>query len=85
MIIIYVIVIMLLENVNRRFMKDLAMQNIFTCFYIIYSIDCLVIVIIIININNFSSKCIPKCLWVEERATRLSLQDEILLQLFLKI
>ena len=78
MIIIYVIVIMLLEYVNRRFMKDLAMQNIFTCFYIIYSIDCLVIVIISININNFSSKYIPKCLWVEERATRLSLQDEIL-------
>ena len=75
MIIIYVIVIMLLENVNRRFMKDLAMQNMFTCFYTIYSIDCLVIVIIIININNFSSKYIPKSLWVEERATRLSLQD----------
>ena len=41
---------MLLENVNRRFMKDLAIKNIFTCFYMVYSNDCLVIIVIIIII-----------------------------------
>ena len=35
---------MLLENVSSRFMKNLAMQNIFTCFYMVYSNDCLVII-----------------------------------------
>ena len=39
---------MLLENVNRRFMKDLPIQNIFTCSYMVYSSDWLVIIIIII-------------------------------------
>ena len=58
-------------------MKDLTMQNIFTCFYMVYSIDCLVTIIIIINVINFSFRYIPKCLWVEQRATRLSLPDEI--------
>ena len=41
---------MLLENVNRRFMKDLPIQNIFTCSYMVYSSDWLVIIIIIIII-----------------------------------
>ena len=40
--------IMLFENVNTRVMKDLAIQNIFTCFYMVYPNDCLVIIIIII-------------------------------------
>ena len=35
---------MLLENVSSRFIKNLAIQNIFTCFYMVYSNDCLVII-----------------------------------------
>ena len=31
------------NNVNSRFMKNLAIQNMFTYFYMVYSIDCLVI------------------------------------------
>ena len=34
---------MFLDNVNSRFIKDLAIQNIFACFYTVYSSDCLVI------------------------------------------
>ena len=49
---------MLLENVNSRFMKDLATQNIFACFYIAHSNDCLVIltinIIIAITITIFT-------------------------------
>ena len=34
---------MFLDNVNSRFMKNLAIQNILTCFYMVYSNDSLVI------------------------------------------
>ena len=36
---------MLLENVNSRFMKYLAIPNIWTYFYMVYSTDCLVFII----------------------------------------
>ena len=42
--------IMLLENVNSRFMKDLAIQNIFTSFYMVYSNDCLLFALLLWNI-----------------------------------
>ena len=39
---------MLLENVNSRFMKDLDIQNIFSCFYLLYSNDCSVMIMMMI-------------------------------------
>ena len=41
---------MWLETVNSRFTKDLAIQNIFTCFFRVYCVDCLVTIMIIIII-----------------------------------
>ena len=46
-------------NVNSRFMKDLAIQNMFTCFYMVFSYDCMVIIVIIVIIIIRSSYNFP--------------------------